>query len=225
MTAGRAASAITRSITGEAAGRFAERRPDRQLLVLTPGYGGRRVDRRRIGAELPRRAVLVGSFGWTAKKMNLREFLAAADPLFDAAGADLQVIGGGDPAFLAEMRRTCRRAELVGPVEAVEPYLDAARVALVPERTGGGFKLKVLEYVFNRVPVAALDRSVAGTPLKPDDSLLSFPDYRALAQGVLGRIDDLALLNRVQDRAYDCCRDRFDWSSRGDALLARLAAA
>ena len=98
-----------------------------------------------------------------------------------------------------------------------------ARLAIVPERTGGGFKLKVLEFVFNRMPIAALERSVAGTPLEPDDSILMFPNYKDLAAGVVRAVDDIPLLNRLQERAFSACAHRFEWSDRGAHLLAAIA--
>jgi glycosyltransferase involved in cell wall biosynthesis len=102
--------------------------------------------------------------------------------------------------------------------------MQEARIALVPERHGGGFKLKVLDYVFNRLPILALEGSVAGVPLQHDDGILFYGDHRALAAGVLQVIDDYERLNRLQDRAYTLCRDRFDWASRAGRLLGAMAA-
>jgi glycosyltransferase involved in cell wall biosynthesis len=216
---------LVTAITPEDAKRFSDQRPDKHIVVLSPGYAGRRVSRRTITPALPRRAVFVGSFDWLAKQMNLQEFLAVADPLFAAADAEIQVIGKGDPALLDRLRRQVRATELVGSVPEVEPYLSEARLAIVPERTGGGFKLKVLDYVFNRLPVAALDGSVAGTPLAPPDTLLSFATVEDLARGAVAALDDLPLLNRLQEQAYAACADRFDWRQRGEQFLALTAAA
>jgi polysaccharide biosynthesis protein PslH len=49
-----------------------------------------------------------------------------------------------------------------------------------------------------------------------------FPDHEALARGVLEAIDDLPLLNRLQERAFDVCRNQFDWSSRGRQILTAI---
>jgi hypothetical protein len=98
--------------------------------------------------------------------------------------------------------------------------MDQARIAIVPERNGGGFKLKVLEYVFNRLPVFALRGSFAGVPLIHGDSVMLFDDQEALARGVLDTIDDLDRLNALQERAFAACRDRFDWASRGHQILS-----
>lgn len=216
---------LVTAITPEDAARYAVRRGKRPTLVLLPGYCGRRLAIRRITRDMPRRAIVVGSFDWLAKRMNLEEFLHVADPLFAAAGAELEVIGDGDARFLDRLRREVSTAHVTGAVECILPYLDSARIAIVPERTGGGFKLKVLDYVFNRLPVAAIENSVAGMPLEPNRSILTFPHYQALVPGVLAAMDDLDLLNGLQERAFDVCDDLFDWRSRGRALMDAARAA
>jgi len=215
---------LVTAITPEDAAKFATRSRRTPVTVLQPGYAARKVAHRRIDATTPRRIVLVGSFDWVAKQMNLREFLAVAAPLFAENGTELQVVGGGDAAFLAEMRKTHPATDITGRVPDISAYFDGARIAIVPERSGGGFKLKVLDYVFNRVPVAALRGAVAGMPLKPGKDMLLFGNYRELAQGVLNVIDDFDLLNALQDNAYAACAEAFDWRKRGQALFSAIAA-
>ena len=199
--------------------------PGAPIEVLTPGYDGPTVDRRNIGRQLPRRAVIVGSFDWIAKRLNLNEFIAVADPLFAAAGAQLQVVGSADPSFLRRLRRSTLATEFTGTVDDIGTFMDNARLALVPERHGGGFKLKVLDYVFRRLPILAIDGSVAGVPLRAGQSILYFRDHLSLARGVIRVIDDFERLNALQDSAYDVCRDQFSWRNRGTELRDMLAAA
>jgi glycosyltransferase involved in cell wall biosynthesis len=214
---------LVTAITPEDRALYLRRRPDKRIDVLTPGYHGRRVAGRRLTADLPRRAVIVGSFDWVAKRLNLEEFVGIADPLFAAQSAELQVVGSAEPAFLDRLRRQVTATEFTGTVDCVTPHLDRARIAVVPERSGGGFKLKVLDYVFNRMPILALDGSVAGMPLRPNESVILCPDHHALALAVLRAMDDLELLNRLQDVAYRICRDNFDWAARGHHLRTAIA--
>jgi glycosyltransferase involved in cell wall biosynthesis len=218
------AADLVTAITPEDAERFEAQAAGQPILVLPPGYQGRRLAERRITGEVPRRAIIVGSFEWVAKQMNLRAFLAAADPMFAAAGAELEVVGAGDPQFFDALRGSLDATRLVGRVDSITPYLDQARIAVVAERLGGGFKLKVLDYVFNRLPIAALEGSVAGAPLSPDASMLTFADHSPLADGVLAALDDLDLLNRLHTAAYQACAGLFDWRDRGERLTASIAA-
>lgn len=202
---------------------YRERHHEKPMDVLTPGYCGRRVAERRISAALPRRAVIVGSFDWIAKRMNLAEFVDVADPVFALGGAELQAVGSADEAFLDQLRHKSVATRFTGTVPSVAPYLDESRIAIVPERNGGGFKLKVLEYVFNRVPIFALDGSFAGVPLRHNDSVMLFPDHAALAHGVMEAIDDVDRLNRLQERAFAACSSHFDWPSRGKQIVSAIA--
>ncbi|MGH6969240.1 MAG: glycosyltransferase [Stellaceae bacterium] len=196
----------------------------KQIEVLTPGYGGRAIAERQITPDLPRRAVIVGSFDWIAKRLNIAEFIEVADPIFAAHGVELEVVGSGDRAFFDQMQKALVATHFTGTVDRVDRYLESARIAIVPERNGGGFKLKVLEYIFNRMPIFALEGSVAGVPLERDDSIQIYPDQLALALGVWRAIDDLGRLNRLQNRAYERCRDSFDWPSRGRHFLSAVSA-
>jgi glycosyltransferase involved in cell wall biosynthesis len=212
------------AITPEDLQLYRRRHCDKPMDVLTPGYCGRRLAERRISDALPRRAVIVGSFDWIAKRMNLAEFVDVADPLFADAGAQLQAVGSAEESFLGQLRQRTVATRFTGTVPSIEPYLDDARIAIVPERNGGGFKLKVLEYVFNRLPIFALTDSLAGVPLRHNESAMLYPDHAALAHGVLEAIDDIERLNRLQERAFAACNDRFDWSSRGQQIVSAMAA-
>jgi hypothetical protein len=201
---------LVTAITQEDLQLYRQQRADKPIDVLTPGYCGRKVGQRRITTDLPRRAVIVGSFDWIAKRMNLAEFVQVADPLFAAAGAELQAVGSGEETFLEQLRQQTLATHITGTVPDITPYLDQARIAIVPGRSGGGFKLKVLEYVFNRIPVFALAGSFAGVPLRHNDSAMLYADQAALAHGVLEAIDDVDRLNRLQERAFAACVNRFD---------------
>lgn len=217
---------LVTAITPEDRQLYAAECPRIATGVLTPGYRHRApVAGRAIGSERPRRAVIVGSFDWVAKRLNLQEFLAVADPLFAASGVHLQVVGSADSSFLERMRRSAMATEFTGKVGNVDCYMDQARMALVPELHGGGFKLKALDYVFRRLPILAIHGSVAGMPLTPGESILYFRDHLSLAKGVVRVIDDFDRLNSLQDSAIDRCRDQFDWSSRGIELRDMLVAA
>jgi glycosyltransferase involved in cell wall biosynthesis len=212
------------AITPEDFSLYRQQYCDKPMGVLTPGYRGRRLGTRRISADMPRRAVIVGSFDWIAKRMNVEEFVDIADPIFAERRAELQVVGSAEESFLSRLREKTVATRFTGTVPDVTRFMDDARIAIVPESKGGGFKLKVLEYVFNRIPVFALSGSFAGVPLRHNDSVMLFPDHEALAQGVLEAIDDVDRLNALQERAYATCRDHFDWASRGRQILSAIAA-
>jgi polysaccharide biosynthesis protein PslH len=206
-------SNLVSAITNEDLRRFGSLK---KIIVLTPGYAGRHVACREITDTTPRRALILGSGNWLAKQMNLIEFTAAADELFHERQIELWVVGNVPHHLRAKDR--FRAIRFLGFVEDLEPIFRSIRIGVVAERTGGGFKLKTLDYIFNRVPIAAIRGSIAGLPLTAGFHYLSFPSMWELAHGVSDAIDDIERLNDLQEAAYAECRARFDWAERGRAL-------
>lgn len=203
-----------RTFLGDAAGT--------PVALLPPGYDGPRVTSRTIDARVPRRAVVVGSFDWPPKRISLERFLAAAAPVLRRAEVELQIVGAAETAYLDGLRARFPSVIFTGPVDDVRPYLAAARIALVPDLLGG-FKLKGLDYVFNRVPILSMRIALPGMPLRDGHSIGLFDSHQQLAQGVAGLIDDCAELNRRQILAFDACATRFDWLPIGRHLLRAIA--
>jgi polysaccharide biosynthesis protein PslH len=191
------------------------------VALLPPGYDGPRVLSRTIDAGVPRRAVVVGSFDWPPKRISLERFLAMAAPVLQRAGIELQIVGAVEPAYLGSLRERYRSVTFVGPVDDVRPYMADARVALVPDLLGG-FKLKGLDYVFNRIPILSMRIALPGMPLRDGHSIGLFDSHEALGRSVVALIDDYAELNRRQEQAFEACAARFDWPPIGRHLLRAI---
>jgi glycosyltransferase involved in cell wall biosynthesis len=212
------------TITAEDAALFARQAPRVPSVVLLPGYDGPRMAARRIDAAVPRAAVSFGSYRWSAKQANLKLFMAEAGRRIVDAGIALNIVGDMADDFRAQMRSRHPQAVFTGFVADPAPYLDA-RLAIVAEPIGGGFKLKLLEYVFRRLPILALESCVAGFPAAIRRHMLIYPDLAALAQGVVAVIDDTAMLDRLQAGAFHEAEHLFAWSDRGTALNSAIDAA
>jgi glycosyltransferase involved in cell wall biosynthesis len=191
-------------------------------LVLPPGYNGRRERDRQIVQTTPRRVVIVGAYRWTPKQMNLSAFLEVADPIFQNAGIGIDVVGDAPDRFRRAWEARVKATRFHGFVEHLGDFLATRRMGLAVEQTGGGFKLKTLDYIFNRLPVAAIRGSIAGLPLTPGLHYFSYESMKELALGVAEVIDDLGRLNSMQHAAYEKCNTGFDWSDRGRILYDAL---
>ena len=204
--------------TAEDAENLARLSPLSAKLVLPPAYYGPRGPDRRIEQATPRRVAILGAYGWMAKQMNLSTFLEAADPILQNAGIGIDVVGEGPDAFRKAWQAKVQATRFHGFVDNLGEFFAARRMGLVIEETGGGFKNKALDYIFNRVPIAAITGSMTGLPLTPGLDYLCFESMRELAQGVAAVIDDIERLNSLQQAAYQKCKSSFDWTDRGRAL-------
>lgn len=195
--------------------------PQQHYQVLVPGYDGPRLANRTITAETPRRVVVVGSFDWIVKQQNLEGFLEAAHPLTDH-GIGIDIVGSGPENILQEWRRRFPHATIHGRVDAVEPYIQGARMSIIPEKIGGGFKHKVLNAIFQRSPIFSITGAITEVPLINGQSMHHFPDFIALIQGIIQNIDNFDDLNALQTTAYTACQDQFHWGDRGKSLHQML---
>jgi glycosyltransferase involved in cell wall biosynthesis len=218
-------SDLVGAITEDDAAAFRKRRPGLATVVLPPGYDGTRVAIREITADVPRRAVIAGSLLWRVKQFDLLELVKAADARFAAAGAEIAVIGAAPPEFEAEVLRQTKATTMVGRVDSFAAAFAEARLALVSEPHGGGFKLKTLDYVFHRVPMLVQSGSVTGLPLDDGAGLLEYGSIDALVDGALDVLDDFETLNRLQNEAYTRCEHVFAWATRGEQLRDAIVAA
>ncbi len=210
-------SDLVTTVTEADAADFTAGRPNLATLVLAPGYDGVRVADREITAAVPRRAVIAGSIVWRVKQFDLLALLRVADARFAAAGAEIVVMGDAPSEFTAEVLRTTTATKMLGRVPSFTDEFAQARLALVAEPHGGGFKLKTLDYVFHRVPMLVQAGSVDGLPLSNGAGLLEFPDVDALVDGALGVLDDFDTLNALRARCVLAMRDGIRLGRAGHA--------
>jgi glycosyltransferase involved in cell wall biosynthesis len=196
--------------------------PRSRFVVSTPGYRGPTVAARTIGPETPRTAVLLGGRGSKQKQVILERWLDTAAPVFAARGVELLVVGPIDEALRERQRKAHGTVRFEGFVEDLEALLFRCRIGIVADFVGGGFKVRLLTYVFNRVPMFGLAGSISGLPTRAGAGFAEYADMEELAKAVCDQIDDFDRLNRLQDQAYRDCVGRFSWPERGGALLGAL---
>ncbi len=189
-----------------------------RVLPLTPGFNGWVAGERRITAAMPRRVIIVGSFNWIVKQENIASFVKTADPIFREHGIELDLVGEMPQALLATLRAHCRATHFHGFMTDFTPLLKCARIAIVHESIGGGFKLKLLDYIFARVPIAAVSQAVAGLSDQLQRAMLTNSSQAGLIDSIISHIGRFDELNRMQERAFSLAKSQFQWSIRGEQL-------
>ena len=200
--------------------------PEKSYCQLSPGFEGEipAASPAPLNPDTSRRVVLAGTFGWIAKRRNLEAFLRDATGPFQQAGIEFHVVGKAKPDYFSELSRRFPWASFTPNVPSMEPHLRDARIGLIPEALGGGFKLKALDYIFHGLPLASIESALSGLPLKPGDNVISSTTTAGLAREIALRIDDLEFLNHAATSALDQCRTAFHWQDRGQTLAAALKA-
>ena len=217
-----AKSNLTTTITASDAALFHAQSASIRTLSLEPGYSGAAAIARKVSASTPRRILIFSSFVWSAKQESLRIFLDEADPAFSAGNIEIEIVGKVPEAFATEITSRYKTVRLAGFVEDPTAHFRQARLAAIAEPIGGGFKMKILDYVFNGVPVLALEECLSGLPDAVCRHMFVCPDVPALVGRAIALVDDVEALDHAQAQAFEAARTLFNWSDRGDALLGQI---
>ena len=209
---------IITAITTEDREKYLADAPGKTCIVLTPGYDEVIVPTRPITIAMPRRVIITGSFDWVAKKTALRRFLNAAQNAFIRANIELIVVGRGNPADIEQFRRLYPFAHFTGKVCDVRPYMTDARIGIMPDEVGGGFKLKYLCYIFSGVAIATIRSQAVGLPLDMAKDLISANTICELVDAIVATIDDVEALEKMRQTCWNACVHEFNWKTRGQHL-------
>lgn len=201
------AADIVLCITDADATYFSQYHPNVQ--VIPPVYLGATTATRAIAENCPRAVLLVGSFDWVAKQENLESIVRIIVPILAQRGIMLSVVGSVPENVKRRLATNTRNLKFHGLVSDMTEILAASRGGLVAEDLGGGFKLKVLDYAFNRLPIFGLSTAMAGTTADERSAMFLAEDMDTLGETIVETIDDLPRLNRCQETLYDLVSERF----------------
>lgn len=184
------------------------------ICAIPPVYEEAVVGSRIIDANVPKKIVVLGSFYWTAKQQNLEQFLEAAHRRLSDEGISIRVVGSGPQSFFQQMTEKFPGVEMTGFVDDVGGYLSDVRLAILPELSGGGFKLTSLRLIFSRLPIFTF-RGVL-EELKGDiEAYTSLDDdFPGLVSSIIQHIDDFESLNGMQELAFSENRVFIDETDR-----------
>ena len=189
----------------------------KDVMSVVPGYNGVRLANHRIARETKRQVIVLGSFLWEAKRQNILNLVKAASEPFTRSNIRLKIVGMA-PASLIEAMKAFPFVEITGAVASFEERLLESRIAIIAEGVGGGFKLKSLDYIFHKIPMAILNGSISGVPVSPGKHFLGYDSVDELVEGIVREIDNVDKLNDIANAAYHSCENAFDWDSRAQSL-------
>lgn len=107
-------------------------------------------------------------------------------------------------------------------VPTVAPYLQAARVAVVPVRIGTGSRVKALEAMAAGRPVAGTKIGLEGIDIEPGRDALVGDTPEALADAVVRLLSDPDRAGRVAAAGRKLVLSRYRWSDIADAFGSAL---
>lgn len=193
----------------------------RNVTVIPPVYLGATTPNRVIAEICPQSLVLVGSFEWVAKQENLERIARIILPQLAEKGITLDVVGSV-PDDLARRLASHQNIRFHGLVSDISNILANSRGGLVAEDLGGGFKLKILDYAFNRVPIFGLREAMAGTSSEERAAMFLANDMENLGRTIVENIGIIERLNRSQETLFRLVSERFGIAAGANRLQRAL---
>jgi polysaccharide biosynthesis protein PslH len=180
-----------------------------KIYIVPPIFLGTSVADRVIDTNTPRSLLLLGSFDWIAQQKNLELIIGALLPIFSKHGISLNVVGAVPQALQDRYADQDSHLTFHGRVDDVSGFFRSSRGGLVPDLLGGGFKLKVMDYAFERLPVFGLKAALAGTTSEEQSVMFLADGLENLGNVIVENIDDVDKLNANQNALFGLFSERF----------------
>jgi glycosyltransferase involved in cell wall biosynthesis len=134
--------------------------------------------------------------------------------------AVLQIVGRGpDERTLALHNPPA--VNLVGEVEDLEPWYRSCRLSIVPLRSGGGTRLKILESMAYGRAVVSTSIGAEGIDVTPDRNILIADTPSELADAVALLLTHPVRAHEIAEEGRRLVEERYSWKSIADILYER----
>jgi glycosyltransferase involved in cell wall biosynthesis len=136
-------------------------------------------------------------------------------------GLTLAIVGA-KPTPEVQALAAIEGVTVTGTVPDVRPYYADALAAVVPLRTGGGTRLKILEAMAAGTPVISTELGAEGLAVTPNEDILMAPvgDAEAWARQIEALSGNLDRRKNIVAKARHLVESRYDWNTIGADLAA-----
>lgn len=135
----------------------------------------------------------------------------------------ISIVGNGVDERVRELSDTCEGVRVVGWVPSVVPYLQAARISVVPLRYGAGTKRKLIQSLLAGTPAATTPAGVEGIDIVDDEHVLVADDAAGFAAAVERLMTDEALWTRLAESGRARIAARHGRAEAQERLVRALA--
>jgi len=194
----------------------------RHVSVVPAGWDASRdftVDREEV---LPN-VIVCGSFTWQPKKQNLLSLLNCPRfKRFHEHGITVYLVGHADKGFVEFVNSRYPGVVMTGTVDDVSPFYRKCSVALVAERMGGGFKLKLLEAVAYGTGIIAVKGAVTDDGFQRGVHYLEADNFEDMVDAAIELVDHGEQLKSLRTNARALLASRYNWEFSYRALMSAI---
>lgn len=197
--------------------------PEKKYLPFPPGYEGPLIKKRQITSKTPRKLLLLGGRRSEQKRQILLDWMDAAYDLLTNSNIEMVIVGDMEDSLYDHLKRNYPSVQVLGFVKDLEALIATARMGVIADTVGGGFKLRLLTHVFERLPIIGLSDAINGLPTLNGEGFLGTDSLDSLVELVCKVIDDTKRLNDLHNKAYIDCELAYSWQARIDAFSKAIS--
>jgi len=173
----------------------------------------------------PRSLVFTGTMDYRPNVDAVLWFARRVLPLIQNVVPDVQfyVVGRNPHARLAPLSEQ-RGIVVTGSVPDTRPYIAGAAVYVVPLRSGGGTRLKVLEAMAMRCPIVSTSMGCDGFPIVSRREVILADEPESFAHAVIGLLQDSDRRSELGRSGFEFAAAHYDWSAIVPLLEAAIDA-
>ncbi len=163
---------------------------------------------RRESDRVANSLIFVGSFAYSVNYDGMAWFLREIYPLIRAEVPGVRLTITGDPDGRPPL--TGPNVTQTGRVADVHALIAASAVSIVPIRSGGGTRLKILESIATGTPVVTTSKGVEGLELRSGEHLLIANTPGEFAKAVIRLLSEPNCARSITENALRVVRERYD---------------
>lgn len=163
--------------------------------------------------------LFVGSMQYGPNVDGIRWFVKKIMPLILAECPDavLRVIGRKPDRRVTELHQP-PSVIIEGEVEEVRPFYETCRLCVVPLRSGGGTRLKILEALALGRPVVSTSIGAEGIDIQNGRDILIADTPADMAHSIIGLLHQTELADRIARNGRHLAEERYNWKNISDIM-------
>lgn len=160
-------------------------------------------------APIPNQIIFIGSLTYQPNYEGIVWFLREVFPLIRQEIPDAHLTITGDHANkpLPQVDGVTR----TGMVDNVYSYVASSWLSVVPLRTGGGTRLKILESMALSTPVVTTTKGAEGLDVRDDQHVLVANEPDEFARAVIKLLGDPIYRKRIAKNGISLVREKYNW--------------
>jgi glycosyltransferase involved in cell wall biosynthesis len=166
----------------------------------------------------PATLVFTGTMDYLPNLDGITWFLDRVLPIVQQSvpSARILVVGKAPPASI--LRRASEHVTVTGYVDDVRPFVCRATACVVPLRSGGGTRTKILEAFAMRKAVVSTSVGCEGIDVDTGRSILIADDPETFASATVALLTNPRLRGQLAEAGRAFVRDNHDWTAIGRRL-------